>query len=145
MKAVLNFTAAFAPLVEAGTKKHTIRAKRADQRDPKVGDELRLYTGLRTKQTRLLRSAYCFYVVPICIQYLIKQMYENGVLIEEPCTLIWVNHTLFGDDEADALARADGFDNSASLAKFFENSEGLPFDGLLIGWGIPAYAGGHHG
>ena len=50
-----NFKARFAPKVEAGTKLQTVRANRKDGRVPVVGDIAKLYTGLRSKQTRLLR------------------------------------------------------------------------------------------
>lgn len=48
----LNFKAQFAPLVESGAKRRTIRAFRKDKRDPKQGDTLYLYTGLRTKYAK---------------------------------------------------------------------------------------------
>ena len=61
----LNFKAEFAPLVESGEKRQTIRKLRKDGRDPKVGDALYLYTGMRTKKCRKLGIAPCESVQPI--------------------------------------------------------------------------------
>lgn len=46
--ALLNFKKRFAPLVESGTKTHTIRAWR--KHPIREGEMLHLYTGLRQKE-----------------------------------------------------------------------------------------------
>lgn len=61
----LNFQPRFAKMVENGTKRQTIRALRKDGRDPKLGDMIHLYTGMRTKKCRRLRTNYCTSVTPI--------------------------------------------------------------------------------
>ncbi len=63
-----NFRAQFAEDVESGRKTQTIRAERKDGRRPKVGDTLKLYTGMRTKACRLLAVGRCTAVVPITIE-----------------------------------------------------------------------------
>ena len=50
----LNFRAEFADAVERGEKCQTIRAYRKDGRNPKPGDTLHLYTGMRTRACRRL-------------------------------------------------------------------------------------------
>ena len=49
----LNFTM-FVDKVESGEKRQTIRAYRKDGRDPKPGDPLYLFTGMRTTACRRL-------------------------------------------------------------------------------------------
>ncbi len=50
----LNFKARFADDVETRRKRCSIRAPRKDGRDPKPGDSLQLYTGMRTRECRKL-------------------------------------------------------------------------------------------
>ncbi len=54
---LFNFKAQFVPLVESGVKRQTIRQTRKDKRRPVPGDIAALYTGLRTRNTRLLLRA----------------------------------------------------------------------------------------
>jgi hypothetical protein len=130
---LLNFGAAFVPLVESGQKPHTIRAKRVDGRDPLPGDTLHLYAGLRTKAVRLLRREPCQYATEITIQPSAGD----------------VHHVLLGgrpldQREIEALATVDGFDNAIAFVRYFQDMYGLPFTGLLIGWEpIPTYATRH--
>lgn len=55
----LNFKKRFEPMIESGDKRQTIRAKRKDCRDPKEGQTLYLYTGMRSKGCRKLGEAPC--------------------------------------------------------------------------------------
>lgn len=71
----LNYQKRFAPLVESGKKKHTIRACRKDGRDPRPGEVLYQYTGMRTKGCRKLREDICRVVWPV---YMDER--ENGVV-----------------------------------------------------------------
>jgi hypothetical protein len=61
----LNFQSRFAPLILAGTKRSTIRRRRKDRRDPKPGQTLYLFTGMRTKSCRRLLETRCERVRPI--------------------------------------------------------------------------------
>lgn len=51
---LINFKQQFAEMVESGEKRQTIRRERKGHRQIGKGDHLKLYTGLRTKQCRLL-------------------------------------------------------------------------------------------
>jgi hypothetical protein len=130
---LLNFQAQFAPLVESGLKPHTIRARRVDGRDPLPGDTLHLYTGLRTKASRLLRREPCQYTVEVTIQPSAGN----------------VHHVLLGGKPVDqhdieVLATVDGFKSATEFVQFFEKMYGLPFTGLLIGWEpMPVYVTRH--
>lgn len=60
-----NFQARFVEAILDGSKMQTIRRRR--KRPTRSGDVLKLYTGMRTKQCRLLKVADCTSVVPIKI------------------------------------------------------------------------------
>ena len=119
----LNFQAKFAPLVESGEKRQTIRKLRKDGRDPKPGDRLYLYTGMRTKACRKLGEVKCKKVYPIKL-YVRSRYGPLGrvvSMIGSPCGVT-------------RLARLDGFKSAAAMFDWFEKTHGLPFEGLLIRW-----------
>lgn len=122
---LLNFQSRFAPLVESGEKRQTIRAYRKDGRDPKVGDRLFLYTGARTRQCRKLGEATCSGIREVAISY------GWGLKLNRRSTSL---------AERRAFALADGFQSTdyyepfGAMCKWFENTHGLPFRGLLIEW-----------
>lgn len=118
---LLGFKKQFAHLVENGTKRQTIRAKRRDGKDQRVGETLYLYTGLRTKHCRKLGEEICKSVEEITIDY-------NGINVSGN----WLSVS-----ERDALARADGFTCFQDMKEFFKNEHGslqAGFSGLLIKW-----------
>ncbi len=113
----INFKKQFAEKVKSGTKHQTIRALRKDGRNPRPGQTLYLYTGMRTKYCRKLGEAICKSVEQITIE-------ENSSIV-------------VGVDFLDApqeieLAKDDGFDLLADFLDFFRKTHGLPFYGLLI-------------
>ena len=111
-----NFKEKFVDAVSDGTKSQTIRPPR--KRPTRVGETLYLYTGMRTKNCRLLREAVCISITPI-------KIFDRSIMVD------WA----FCDyAEAIALARADGFDGIFQLIDFFEAQYGLPFKGKLIRW-----------
>lgn len=61
-----NFQGRFVEAILDGSKRQTIRRRRR-RRETRSGDVLRLYTGMRTKECRLLRTVDCTSVVPIQI------------------------------------------------------------------------------
>lgn len=114
----LNFKKQFAPLVATGEKKQTIRACRKDGRNPKSGQTLYLYTGMRTKGCRKIMEAECKSSEPMTID-------ESGVVINlEP----------LNDYDMEYLAIQDGFEYYYQLREFIEQTHGLPFTGYLIKW-----------
>lgn len=66
----LNFKAEFADDVELCRKRRSIRAPRKDGRNPKAGDVLQLYTGMRQKICRKLGNAVCLRVRPVEIDHM---------------------------------------------------------------------------
>jgi hypothetical protein len=118
----LSFQAQFAPAVEAGTKRQTIRARRKDGRDPKQGDLLYLYTGMRTKACRKLGEAVCRSARPICLR--VDRSY--GIELDGvPLT----------GHECEDFARADGFGSYDEMMEWFSaQGRGFPWRGLVISW-----------
>lgn len=110
---LLNYKKQFAPLVESGKKRQTIRAMR--KRPFKVGDRLYHYTGLRTKQCRKLLESVCKEVNEITI-------YENWIDI--PGKVVFPV----------PFARADGFRCWEDMLDFFKTVHGLPFRGQVVKW-----------
>ncbi len=127
----LNFKAQFADDVEDGRKRRSIRAPRKDGRNPKPGDKLQLYTGMRQKACRKLRDAKCIRVRPVEIDH-------TGVALDgrklycgdAPAYAGGVDPEHYDSD----FARADGFSTFQDMREFFEREHGLPFKGLLIEW-----------
>ena len=114
----LNFQKRFAPLVESGEKRQTIRKYRKDGRDAKPGDTLFLYTGMRTKACRLIATVRCEATFPMR-------------LTRERPTDLTPTELLLDDEFA---AKLDGFESHAEMLDWFEKTHGLPFTGLLIRW-----------
>jgi hypothetical protein len=113
-----NFKKQFAADVESGKKRQTIRAKRRDGRNPRVGDKLYLFTGQRTKSCRKLGEAICKSVEQITID-------EHGIN---------VNGDWLTDRKRVNCAVADGFENFGDMKELFRKDYGLPFEGLLYKW-----------
>ena len=115
----LNFKKQFAPKVESGEKRQTIRAIR---KTPfKEGDILYLYTGMRTRSCRKLGEAKALEVQSIAI----IQSIEN-VLIDE---------IALDKEEIIELAKSDGFDSSYDFFGFFaETYKEEIFEGQIIKW-----------
>lgn len=114
-----NFQSRFADAVQSGRKKQTIRANRKDGRRPHIGANVALYTGMRTKNCRLL---------------------ARGIITAVRSFEITVQGVFFLDgkdmpyEQAYSFAIADGFDTFSAMREWFEATHGLPFKGLLIQW-----------
>jgi hypothetical protein len=118
---LLNYRKEFAPLVESGEKRQTIRALR--KRPIIKGDRLFHYTGLRTKACRKLLESDCTAADAITID-------ETGN--------VRINATLLYESVKESLAFDDGFRRPGheweDMLAFFEQKHGLPFTGQLIRW-----------
>jgi hypothetical protein len=127
----LNFKAQFADDVEEGRKRRTIRKDRKDGRDPRRGDALQLYTGMRQKGCRKLRDAKCTSVRLVTIDHM-------GVTVEFKKLYAGDAPAYQGGPDPESydgdFARADGFDSFPDMVEFFEKQHGLPFHGRLIEW-----------
>lgn len=115
----LNFKKEFAPKVERREKRQTIRALRKDGRNPRPGQTLYLYTGMRTKYCKKLDEVICKSVESIIINY------DFTVMIRDEWLNVW---------QEKELAKNDGFNSYGDFIDFFRKTHGLPFYGLLIKW-----------
>lgn len=105
---LLNFMAVMAPKVESGRKRQTMRPKR--KRPIRVGDTLRLYTGLRHTGARLLGTAICIETTPVVLSA--KWMRLGSTSTD-------IHFYDYDSLEAERFARADGFNSPASMRSFF--------------------------
>jgi hypothetical protein len=125
-----NFKPEFADAVEWGHKRQTIRAPRTDGRPHcKVGDQIKLYTGMRTKGCRLLATATVTRMDKVRIEG--TQMFLNGRM------LFSTLHSRDADQTDNEFAEADGFEGFTDMANWFDQVHGLPFEGVVIYWSDP--------
>lgn len=116
----INFEARFAPLVEEGIKRQTIRTwNRAIHK----GRALQLYTGMRTKRCRKLADAICTSIVPITVT-------DAEICIDGG----WISFEARHD-----FARADGFNGIGDFISYWEagrDESPFPIEGWLIKWSL---------
>lgn len=122
-----NFKARFVPFVLSGEKKHTIRATR--KHTDKPGDICHLYTGLRTKNAKLLLRAPCVKVEEIEI----RSVCSCPAVDDCDCSLtVFIDGVELDKSEREGLAKKDGFVSFADMAAFWKGR--LPFAGQIIHW-----------
>lgn len=120
----INFSPRFAPLVEAGTKRQTIR--RTARCRP--GDRLQLYTGQRTKSCRKLVNPD-----PTCLMTYPCEILSDGVIVGDLRSRIGIERIL--SPTPDDFARADGFRDYDDMLAWFRNRYGPgEFVGRVIRW-----------
>ena len=120
---LLNFKRQFSLAVERGDKHQTIRRHRKDGKRMEPGDVLKLYTGLRTKDARLLRTA----TVARCRSVRID--FEDDSVVIDGQKLAWADKIEF--------AKADGFDSWLAMRQFFfDQYGGGTFEGFCVEWPI---------
>jgi hypothetical protein len=137
-----SFKARFAEPILAGTKLHTVRAPR--KRHARPGEGLQLYTGMRTRQCKLIARKTCAAVlaVIICPQddwVAVQDLYPWPGIAPE-----WALPTrrkLTYVDVQD-FARRDGFKDWEEMRAFWreehpETRDQSTFEGVLIGWWAP--------
>lgn len=112
----LNYQKRFAVLVKNRVKRSTIRATR--KRPIYIGDTLYHYTGMRSKQCRLLREDKCTLVRDI-------QIKANGTVLIDGQAIYQKN--------AAAIAFQDGFVSLQEFIDFFCPA-GADFRGQYIQW-----------
>jgi hypothetical protein len=116
-----SFNKQFIRPILAGTKQQTIRPDR--KRHARVGEEMQLYTAMRTKYCRLIGTATCLGVAP--------------VTIDLPGNIVWVDNNAYQGWEAlDAFAQRDGFDGWLMMRAFWieHHPAVLRFTGVMIVW-----------
>lgn len=104
-------------------KRQTIRAN-GKKRHARPGEDVQLYTAMRTKQCRKLGEAKCTETAPIIIW------------LDEKTMAIELSKQLMGRTEMERFARSDGFADAADMADFWrkEHPGVEKFEGVLIKW-----------
>lgn len=127
---LFNFKKQFAPLVESGQKRQTVRANRKDGRLPRVGDTAKCFTGLRTRGARLLIAAPVIEVSRVLIDF-------------KECTLA-TDRGRLGMKESQEFARDDGFRSFGDMLEWFRSNhkeaalfEPHLFEGFVTKWQPP--------
>lgn len=129
-----SFHEQFAEAIMGGTKRQTVRGYR--RRNPRIGDKLQLFTGLRTKECRklLAKEPVCSAVDEIEI--------EISSAISAKIASVVINGIPLNQKEIDDFARADGFKNGPlgwtavhAMGSFFKRYHGFGrFHGVVIHW-----------
>jgi hypothetical protein len=116
---LLGFKKRFAPAVESGDKRQTMREVRK-RNTPKAGDTLYLYAHLRTKAARKLGEPTCTAVKPITVTL----------------DTIRLDGRYLGLDERNAFARADGFGSFGEMIEWMALDVGrqFPWHGIVVFW-----------
>lgn len=132
--ALYNFQKRFVPAIEAGAKRHSIRAKR--KRPTKVGEELYLYTGLRQPGSRKLRLPedevpHCTKIQDIVIDW--GTAYSVALCSEVLYRSVHIDGQLLDLDECESLAKVDGFKDFTEMMLFWPDNR-LPFEGDIVHW-----------
>ena len=120
----LNFRSEYVPMIKSGKKKMTIRRVRK-KGNPKAGDRLMLYTGMRSPSCELIKTVECSAVVPITL-------FWDGMVVKDGRKLLPL--------ETQAVAISDGFESSEDFINFFKETYGPyqdcqdGFEGNIIEW-----------
>lgn len=117
-----SFKGRFREPILAGSKRQTIRADR--KRHARVGEEVQLYTGMRTAYCRLIGRAKCVYAGAIRLDLDQRRVeLASGTAITTA-------------EDTDAFAQSDGFADWKALAHFWRTEHpGLDqFSGIMIRW-----------
>ena len=119
---LLGFKKRFAPKIVSGSKIHTVRAKRKVQ--PKIGEVLHMYTGLRTKDAELITKQHNL------IGCQEAQIYVGLRIIE----IIIDGRHLEVNEIADFCIN-DGFENIQDFKNYWlDGAEYLEFVGDVFHW-----------
>lgn len=125
-----SFKARFVEPIRAGTKRQTIRNER--KRHARPGEEVQLYTAMRTKQCRLIGRAVCFAVTPIRIEFFRLGRPMPGITVGDRLPIV-------ARDDRDSFAWRDGFTDWDDMVEFWRAEHGTvdAFTGVLIEWTPP--------
>ncbi len=120
-----SFQRQFAQPILDGTKGGTIRADR--RRHARPGEELQLYTGMRTRQCRLIARKTCLDVDRVRLVFGDRP----AVVIVRPDMMV----SIAGRKRLNAFAVFDGFPDWAALAEFWRETHHVDqFDGVHVRW-----------
>lgn len=133
-----SFQARFVEPILASTKGGTIRAQRRGSGlarpggHARPGEPLQLYTGIRTKQCRLITRLYCAEVEPITLNFRSNSVALGAPLLGGTGRMLGFGRSYGpGPQRLDLFAKFDGFDGWDEMSSFFQGKE---FSGWHIRW-----------
>ncbi len=114
----------YATRLKIKPKTTTIRATR--KRPFKKGDKLFLFTAMRTKQCQRLGTVICLKVEAVAMD-------EGDIMANMQVHVsISIDGIRLTDNEAERIARQDGFENWEGMTAWFKKMHGIPFTGQRI-------------
>lgn len=117
---LLGFKKQFAPKILDGSKKFTIRNPR--KREPKIGEQLHMYTGLRTKFTEKITSEHTLKGIQLVEILVIRTVKRDDIKRDysiELKTLIVVDGHPLKKEEYLPFVNADGFYSIAEFTDYW--------------------------
>lgn len=132
-----GFRPEFVELVRSGKKTQTIRKPRTGgSRHARPGEPIQLFENWRTPEVRkIIDDPMCVSVDRVKIWCDELGLRSFSHFYEYGCHTMW-------EEGVHGEAQADGFPDVESLFKFFEDTHGLPFEGVLIKWAVPSQTQG---
>lgn len=120
-----SFQKQFVGPILDGTKRQTIRADR--KRHARPGEELQLYTGMRTRHCKLIAKRRCIDVGTISLDL------DAGRIVVKVGESILHGHY---PNELDGFARGDGFSSWDEMRAFWAKHHpgATQFQGIIITW-----------
>lgn len=128
-----SFHRRFVDMIRDRDKTHTLRNAR--RRHARVGEQLQLYTGMRTKSCMLIGTAACDRFRGIYLKFSHYQSFDLFDVVEtDPgCWRRVGRRRPIGDP--DAFARSDGFIDIDDMGRWWFEVHGVTsWEGFLIGW-----------
>jgi hypothetical protein len=112
---LLGFKKQFAPKILDGSKKFTIRNPR--KVEPKIGDQLHMYTGLRTKSCEKISSEHTLKGIQLVDLMIQKQVNGTDYLI-----VVFIDGRPLDSIETQDFVRCDGFNDEEDFIHYWMDS-----------------------
>lgn len=109
---LLGFKKQFAPKILAGSKVMTVRQQR--KVEPKIGEVLHMYTGLRTRNCEKITSEYTLKGIQ-SVDFLISKSKTEDLIDMD----VFVDRVPLDRYQLEKFALADGFDSAHQLAEYW--------------------------
>ena len=119
---LLGFKKQFAPKILDGSKKFTIRNPR--KREPKIGEQLHMYTGLRTKHTAKISSEHSLKGIRLVNIFLEKRVYHQDEKKSKFSIGIQVDGSSLSLSQTENFVTCDGFDSTEEFMEYWIKEKG---------------------
>jgi len=117
---LLGFKKQFAPKILDGSKKFTIRNPR--KREPKIGEQLHMYTGLRTKHTEKITSEHSLKGIQLVDIFIENKHTEDNIRLNYSIEVrlgITVDGRPLREEEYLPFCIADGFETVSDFQRYW--------------------------